>query len=145
MLAAFVFGLVTLWLFPGLRNLTVAAGMEGVKTAGVGLLTLISLPIIAALVAITVVGIPLTILGFILWIVGIYLAGIVVANFIGRLAMPDSDSIALPLLVGLAIVTVIEMIPFLGGVIGSILTIVGLGLLVQYLMDTLPADSYENA
>ena len=41
-------------------------------------------------------------------------------------------------------VTVIEMIPFLGGVIGSILTIVGLGLLVQYLMDTLPADSYEN-
>ena len=54
-----------------------------------------------------------------------------------RMLLSEGVSLPLVLLVGLAIVIVAVNLPFIGGIINFVLTIVGLGLLVQYLIETL--------
>jgi hypothetical protein len=49
------------------------------------------------------------------------------------------------LLAGLGIVIVAVNIPFIGGIISFVLTLVGLGLLVQWVFDTLPRRSADES
>ena len=91
---------------------------------------------IAALVALTLIGIPIGIFGVLLWMVGLYLAKIVVGNFVGVRLLDsggESPHFTVPLAVGLALVIIAVNLPLVGGVINFLLTILGLGLLVVYL------------
>ena len=137
LIGAFLVGLAFLWLVPGFRSLSIGAGVEALKTTGFGLVTLVSVPIIAVLVAFTIVGLPLTFIAIAAWLLGLYLAKIVVGAVVGRMVLSDSNSLPWILLAGLAIVIVAVNLPFIGGVISFLLTIFGLGLLVQYLVRTL--------
>lgn len=130
--AAFLFGLALFWLVPALRGLSIGAGVDGLKSAGIGIVALVSVPVIAVLVAITLIGLPFTFLALAAWLLGIYLATIVVGAAIGKMMMSESTSIPLTLLAGLATVIVIVNLPVFGGIIGFIFTIVGLGMLVQF-------------
>ena len=58
--------------------------------------------------------------------------------------MSGSDSLAWTLLAGLVVVTVAANLPFIGGIISFVLTIVGVGLLVQYLLGALPGGKPED-
>lgn len=134
LVSAFIVGAVALWLIPVLRDETLEGGMEGFKTAGIGLLTLVSVPVLAVFTGATVVGIPLAILGFLAWTVAIYLAKIVVASMIGQMILENSDkgdSLLLTLALGLVIVIVATALPAIGGLLNFIMTIVGLGLITQ--------------
>ncbi|MDH3644196.1 MAG: zf-HC2 domain-containing protein [Gammaproteobacteria bacterium] len=130
--AAFLFGLALLWLVPGLRGLSIGAGLDGLKSAGIGAVALVSLPILAILVAVTLIGLPFAFIGIVAWLLGIYLATIVVGAAIGRMMMSESDSMPLTLLAGLATVTLVVNLPFVGGIIDFVLTLIGLGMLVQF-------------
>jgi len=137
-ISAFVFGYITLRLFPALRDVTLYGDMEGVKTAGIGLLAMISLPIVAVLVAVTFIGIPVAIIGFISWLLIMYISKIVLASVIGQMIFSDSerqDSLVITLLAGLAIVLVASNIPVIGGVISFVMVIVGSGLIIQLLAE----------
>jgi cytoskeletal protein CcmA (bactofilin family) len=142
--AAFIIGYGLFMLFPTVRSVSLDGGVTGFVTAGVGLVTLVSLPVILVLVAITVVGLPVTFFGFATWFLGLYLAKIMVAWLIGSRLFSDSDGergVALPLITGLAIVSVAINIPFIGGVISFVMTIVGIGMLVQWLMANYSRDA----
>ncbi len=104
----------------------------------IGLLTLVSVPVIAVLAAISLVGLPLALIALVAWLLGLYLAKIVVAALVGRMLLSDRDDLAVPLLAGLAIVTLLVNVPFVGGIVSFLLTVVGLGLIVQYLIEYTP-------
>jgi cytoskeletal protein CcmA (bactofilin family) len=131
--AAFLFGLALFWLVPAMRALSIGAGVDGLKSAGIGITALVSVPIIAVIVAITLIGLPFALVAMFTWILGIYLATIVVGAAIGRMIMADDKSLSLTLLVGLTIVMVVVNLPLIGGIVAFIFTIIGLGMLVQFL------------
>ncbi len=138
MASAFIAGLVLLWLVPALRDLTMGAGMEGLKTIGIGLVVLISLPVIALLVGITVIGLPFTVVGIFSWLLMIYCAKIVLASVIGRLLLDspeEGSSLPLTLLAGLGIITVAVNIPAIGGILNFLLTTLGVGMIVLLVLD----------
>lgn len=139
LVGAFLVGLALLWLVPGLRDLSMREGTEGLKTAGVGLLTMVSVPVLAVLAAVSLVGLPLALIAFVAWLIALYLAKIVVAAMVGRMLLSEREGLVVPLLVGLAIVIVVVNLPFVGGILSFLLTVVGLGLIAQYLMANLPA------
>ena len=133
LLAAFLVGLVLFWLVPGLRAMTIDAGGAGLKSAGIGFLTLVSVPIMALIVAFTIVGLPFALIGIAAWILVFYLAKIVIGAIVGRMLLSDGDRTPVSLFVGLAIVVVAINLPFIGGIINFVLTILGIGLMVQYI------------
>ena len=135
--AAFIVGLLLLWLFPALRTVTLRSGADALKAGGVGLATAILLPIASLLAVITVIGIPLGIVGFIVWLLALYLAKIVVAFLVGR-RLFESPSGNMPhhaalLISGLVIVTIAVNVPFVGGIVNVVLVLLGVGLLVLHL------------
>ena len=140
----FIVGLVFLWLVPGARSLSLGAGVDALKTSGVGLLTLVGVPIMAVLAGITLIGLPLSLIVILAWALALYLAQIVVASMVGRMLLSGSDSLAWTLLAGLVVVTVAVNLPFIGGIISVVLTIVGVGLLVQYLLGVLPTRERDD-
>ena len=141
LISAFLVGMAFLWAAAGFRSVSIGAGVDALKTAGVGFLWLLGVPIAAILVAFTLVGVPLSLIAVAAWMVAIYLAKIVVAAFVGRMLLRDSESLPATLLAGLAAVIVAVNLPFIGGFISFILTIIGLGLIVQYLIAALPPRS----
>jgi hypothetical protein len=71
---------------------------------------------------------------FMAWLLGLYLAKIIVANFVGRtLIARDGDrfsTAALGLLAGLALVFMAINLPYIGGLIHFLLVLIGFGGLV---------------
>lgn len=143
LVSAFIVGLVILWLIPAFRDESLEGGTEGLKTAGIGLLALVSAPVIVVLCAATVVGIPLALLGLIAWGAAVYLAKIIVAAMLGQLmlgATDYEDNLFLILLAGLVVVIAVTALPAIGGILNFILTIVGLGMIVRMAMALLAEE-----
>ena len=135
--AAFLAGLCFLWLLPVARDAELDGGVDGLKTAGIGLVALVSMPIISVLLAFTLVGMPIAVLGIFVWIALIYFAKIIVAYMVGSMLLnviDGDDNLALTLFVGLVAVIVAVCLPGLGGFINFLLTIIGAGMLVGLLM-----------
>src|SRR5690606_3305152 len=133
--AAFLTGLILLWLVPPIARMSLDTAGEAVTSAGIGLVTLVAVPIIAIMTAITLIGLPIAILGVLVWLAAIYLAKIVVAHFIGRKLFARAGRpthFALALLVGLLLVFVVVNVPLVGGLVNFLLTITGLGMLVIF-------------
>ena len=117
-MVAILVAMVLLWMFPGLRNLSFGSGGDVLKSGALGLVLLLSLPMVALLVAITIIGLPFGFLTFIAWLAGLYLAKVVIGIVVGQMLMPDSESNVLPIVAGMAAITVVVNIPWLGGVVG---------------------------
>ena len=76
------------------------------------------------------------------WLVSIYIAKILVGLFIGRAMLSSTkygDRIALVLLAGITVIIVAINLPAIGGFINFVLTIIGIGLIVQRLLAALAA------
>ncbi|HVN37397.1 MAG TPA: hypothetical protein VMW19_04390 [Myxococcota bacterium] len=131
--AAFLFGLLVYRLAPRLLAFEVATAREFFGALGQGFVVLVVTPVALALVALTLVGIPIALLGFFALLTAIYLAEIVVASAVGRwLAPPRTPSLfdfGRSLLAGLAVVVVAEHVPFVGVPVTAIVLLVGLGAL----------------
>ncbi len=130
--AAVLAGLLLLTLFPSLRGVRVDGGPQALKAVAVGIVALIATPVIAVLVAVTLIGLPIGLATFMLWLIGLYVAGIVVAMLIGdRLLGTEARGWKWPLVVGLAIVFLAVSVPFIGGALRFAIVALGLGLLLQ--------------
>ena len=133
--SAVLVGLALLWLVPGMRKTQVEGGVDGLKTVGMGLLTLVGLPVIGAVLAFTLIGLPFTILSIMVWLVFIYLGKIVVGLFVGRTLLTNTrfaNSDFAILLSGLIAIFIAVNIPAIGGIVGFVITMLGAGLLVQH-------------
>lgn len=108
-----------------------------VSSLGWGALLLFATPIAAIIVCCTVIGLPLGIIGLVLYGIAIYLSQIPVALCIGRLIIGrfrevESKGIMVgAMATGLAILTLLMWIPILGFLIGLATAIFGLGSLIS--------------
>ena len=132
--AALLVGLALFRLFPALRAATPHTGSEVLIGLGIGALLLIAVPAVAVAATVTLVGAPLGIITLLTWLVCMYLAGVVVAEQLGRLILDEAKHGSLqPLLLGLAVVLVVVNLPFVGGLLRLLVVALGLGLLGQQL------------
>ncbi len=139
--SAVLAGLILIWLIPPARSLAVNGGVAGLKTGGIGFLALIGIPVAAFLVAMTLIGLPFALFVIVCWMLIAYLGKIVVGIFIGRALLdgsPRADNWPVVLLAGMTIVIVAANLPWIGGVLSFVFTIVGMGLIVQRLYVALP-------
>ena len=142
-LANLVAGAVLLVAFPRFST-TVADGVDAdpLRTGAFGLLALIAIPIVCTLLLLTVIGIPLSIAGFVAYAFLVW-AGALYGRFaIGRwlLEQADRDSRWLALLVGVLAVALLKLVPILGDLVEAAVVLVGLGALVLALHDRYQGD-----
>jgi len=138
LISSFILGLVMLFLAPK----SVIATADYVKQkpaqtllAGFGFLVIAPVALVMTLV--TLVGIPLAVIGFMIYVVLLIIAHIFVALLVGRWVIKGDDkkrhtptANLLPLLVGLTLTGVIELLPILGGMVSFLVLIAGLGAVV---------------
>jgi hypothetical protein len=135
--AAFVVGMLLHWLVPRLFDVHLATAGDLARTLGVGFLVAVATPFALVLIAITLLGIPLALIGLVGFLVSLYLSFILIAALIGTQVTGQRGEgwrpFALALLAGLAVLAVGSAIPFLGTPLRIIVMLTGLGLLVERL------------
>lgn len=132
LLANLLLGVILLAVFPGFST-GVAQRVRDtpIRTGGVGFLTLVGVPFVITLIAITIVGIPLAIVGTLaffgaIWVgvvYGQYAVGAAVLGLFGQ------ENRWLALVVGLVGFTILGAIPFLGGLLEFLALLLGVGAL----------------
>jgi len=135
--AAMLVGWLGLILFPGFFQGSTHAVGAGWRSLGLGFAVLAGVPVAIILTAITLVGLPASLMLLMSYLVAIYLAQIWVGAFLGQIllkptAVTKSDWL-LGLLVGLLILTVVRFIPYLGGLVHFGVVCLGLGALAWQL------------
>jgi len=129
--AALLVGWLGLVLFPGFSQATTQAVGSGWLSLGLGVAVLAGAPLAMVVAAITMIGIPISLMLFAAYLAAIYLAKIWVGAFLGRILLKPSGATKgdwlLGLLVGLLILTVVGFIPYLGGLVRLGVVCLGLG------------------
>jgi hypothetical protein len=132
-----VIGIIVILLAPG----RISAMADSVRnkpwpSLGWGALVLFVTPIAALIAICTIIGLPLGLIALALWGIAIYLSQIPVGFLIGRLIIRRNGEIESrglmigALALGLAILLVLGLIPFVGGLVMFLTIIFGLGSLV---------------
>jgi cytoskeletal protein CcmA (bactofilin family)/anti-sigma factor RsiW len=129
--AAFLTGLVLQRLFPSLFAGAWANRAAVARSFGIGFLALVAGPAVLVVAGVTLVGLPIALLGLAVWLAALYASGIVVGGLVGRALLVRSQGaaprFALALAVGLVVVTVAVNMPYLGGVARALVVLFGMG------------------
>jgi cytoskeletal protein CcmA (bactofilin family) len=134
--AAFLTGMVLFRFAPWVFGSHLSTGSEFFRALAFGFVALIAAPLFLIILALTVVGIPMALIGLALFGMGAYFAKIIVGGTIGMAIFgepeeSDWSGFGMPLAAGLAIVVVSVAIPYLGGVVGFVTLLAGLGMLAD--------------
>jgi hypothetical protein len=128
--STFVLGLLVLLLAPRVATASLAVARARVGPAvGWGLATAIGLPIVSILLLVTLVGIPLGLIGLLSLALLYGLGYVVAALVLGRRLIREPSSLYVAYVVGLLILRVIDLVPVLGNLITAAATVFGLGVL----------------
>ena len=130
-ISTLILGLILLLVAPRVDPAVAWAGRERTGAAiGIGLAVFILLPIVAVLLLVTIVGIPLG-LFLLLALSLLYTAAYVLgAHAIGRRVIQEPKSRYVAFLAGWAIVRVLGLIPIVGGLAWTLVTIFGFGVML---------------
>jgi len=131
-------GIILLALAPGFaRDVADRATGSILGSVGIGLLVLLGVPILLALLAITVVGIPLTLAGTLLFVLYVWFATVYGRFAVGAwlIGLVGARNRWVALLVGLILVGLLAQIPFVGPAISGIVTLIGVGAVALALRD----------
>ena len=135
-LAALVSAFIFIALLPKAVSETSQALTQRVwASLGVGFLVLIIVPVTAIILMITLIGLPAGMIAFALYFIFIYLSQIAFSVFLGEkiitgITKKEKASPYLSALIGLVILAIIGLIPFLGWLVKFIVMLFGLGALV---------------
>ena len=133
--AAFLFGLVLVLVVPRFFARGLETSKNFLPSFGFGILFLIATPIVAAIVCITLVGLPLGIATFLLWLIAVYASQVFVASWLGDILLGSAigtGALLARLALGLAILHGLEMAPYhVGGIIHFVVLCWGLGSIVM--------------
>ncbi|WP_137284385.1 polymer-forming cytoskeletal protein [Halorussus salinisoli] len=125
-----VLGAIVLLVFPRFSaNAAGRATESPLRSSGVGLLLFVGIPVLAVLLFVSLVGIPLGLLVVLLYPLLLWLGYVFGAFALGTwaLGLADSDSRWLALLVGLFVVSVVGLVPIVGGLVQFLVLLLGLG------------------
>ncbi|MFB6139997.1 MAG: polymer-forming cytoskeletal protein [Halosimplex sp.] len=131
-------GAVLLLAFPGTSSaIAERATTDPLRTGGIGLVAAIAVPILLAVVAVTIVGIPLALagglaFGLLAWVGTVY-GRFVLGSWL--LSYADVDSRWAALLVGVLVVAVLRLIPVVDPLVRLAVFLLGFGALVAVLVD----------
>jgi hypothetical protein len=129
--AAILVGWLGLILFPGFFRATTQAVGSGWLSLGLGVGVLAGAPVAMVVIAITLVGIPISLMLFPVYLTAIYLAKVWVGAFLGQILLKPAGATKgdwmLGLLVGLLILTIVGFVPYLGGLVRFGVVCLGLG------------------
>jgi hypothetical protein len=132
---AFVFGLLVYLLDPRFFGTDLPDARGFARSLGVGFVLLLSSPVAIALVGMTVVGIPVAVLGIFFLISAVYTSYVIVAGLVGQAVLapsgPGIASFAPSLLVGVLILSTIAALPFIGFAVRILAVLFGLGCLFE--------------
>jgi cytoskeletal protein CcmA (bactofilin family) len=144
--AHLVLGAILLVAFPGTTGEVTRTGLDrAVASGGVGLLTLVGGPVVLLLVAVTIVGIPLALVGALLlallaW-AGLVFGALTLGTWGASLAERDSPWLAL--FAGLLVVALSRFVPG-GGLLRAVLTVLGVGALALVLWTRWRAEREDD-
>ena len=153
-LMALVTGIILILLLPR----AMAAAPMAIRTqtgpvAGWGAIVLFLTPLAAIVLCITVVGLPIGLIALVLWGVLLYIAQIPVAIFIGYLILGRSRALEGKgfmigcLALGLLLIALVKLMPFVGFFICLAVAIFGMGAFLMVdkkMMGTLKNSDWEN-
>jgi hypothetical protein len=129
--SAMLVGWLGLVLFPGFFQASTQAVGSGWRSLGLGVAVLAGVPVVIILTAITLVGLPMSLMLLAMYLAAIYLAKIWVGAFLGQILLKPARATKsdwlLGLLVGLLILTIIRFIPYVGGLVHFGVICLGLG------------------
>ena len=132
---AFVFGLLIYLLDPRFFEADPPDARGFVRSLGIGFVVLLSSPVAILLVGMTVVGIPVAVLGLFFLISAVYTSYVIVAGLVGQAVLapsgPGLGSFAPSLLVGVLILGAIAALPFIGVAVRILAVLFGLGCLFE--------------
>lgn len=132
---AFVFGLLIYLLDPRLFDADPPDARGFIRSLGIGFAVLLSSPVAIGLVGLTVVGIPVAILGLFFLVSAVYTSYVLVAGLVGQAVLTPSEpgiaSFAPSLLVGVLILSAIAALPFVGPAVRILAILFGLGCLFE--------------
>lgn len=134
--ALLIWFLIRIWRPNFWNNTARPLAEKPLKTLGVGLLTLLVVPPMIVLAMVTVIGIPIAVILGAIYPIALYLSRIIVAVFIGqwvakRFKWPELHKGVWLVLLGLAVLGLLGLPPFVN-LLSSLLTVMaGLGALVM--------------
>jgi cytoskeletal protein CcmA (bactofilin family) len=131
LVAAMLVGWLGLALFPSFFQASTQAVGSTWRSLGLGLGVLAGAPVVMVVAAVTLVGIPISLMLLAVYLAAIYLAKIWVGAFLGRVllkpAVATKRDWLLGLLVGLLILTIVGVVPYLGSLVRLVVVCLGLG------------------
>jgi hypothetical protein len=140
---AVVFILIAKRFFNGLKEKAKVVDAKYVfVNFGVGLLGVIMVPVVVALLAATIVGIPAALLLLFAYIIALVLSVTVFAAFVGGKIMPKQSSILSATIV-LILMTAVGYIPVVGWMINSVCALIGFGIMLTAIFDKKIAQAKE--
>ncbi|WP_135823371.1 bactofilin family protein [Halorussus ruber] len=125
-------GAVALLVFPRFSSgIADRATADPLRSTGVGLLVFVGVPILVALLFISLVGIPLGLLGMLLYALLLWLGYVYGALAVGVwiIRKADTGDRWLALFVGLLLAALVGLVPILGGLVQFLVLLLGLGAL----------------
>ena len=142
--AAFVYGLVILLVLPRFFAGVLSRIPRYGLSIGIGAAALVAVPVVATIISLTLVGLPVGILTFVAYVAAIYSAQVFVGTWLGRelLGPPVGQGDAIGrLALGLALIHVVKLIPFVGSLADLAVCLWGLGALTLYFFEPRAAQT----
>lgn len=132
LLSLVIVGVVLAWLFPQLfRRTTEDINISLWKVLLTGIVASVAVPTLGVLLAITVVGVPLTVIFLLAMLFGALLSGPVVGYWLGTQLLRNSNSVPLIAAVGGTVVVSLYFIPFIGFIIMMLAFWTGFGAVLR--------------
>lgn len=134
-IANFILFALTLLIAPGLfKKVSDVNRVNSVgtyfKSLGFGLLLLIAVPFIAILLMLTLIGMPFSFISLFLYITSLIYSTTFVGYLVGDTIFKDNMNNYLKGLLGILIVEILKVIPFIGGLVSFATILIALGLLI---------------
>ena len=133
--AAFVYGLVIFLVLPRFFAGVLSRIPRYGLSIGIGAAALVAVPVSATMISLTLVGLPVGILAFVAYAAAVYSAQVFVGAWLGRelLGPPVGQGDAIGrLALGLALIHVVKLVPFVGSLADLAVCLWGLGALTLY-------------
>jgi len=131
LIGTFLIGLILVTLLPGFSSRTAERFSDNTLGSFLrGLLAVILIPVLMLLLAFTIIGIPLAIIGVIIYILALWGAGILGAYSLGVLLLRDNRR-WMNLAVGVLAFWLIGLLPILGGLIQALVTLTAFGAMIS--------------
>jgi cytoskeletal protein CcmA (bactofilin family) len=128
--AVILFGLILFLLMPAFARDSADSAERYGASFGLGVLVMFGVPIAAIIACITVVGLPVGISTFLLWLLALFCAQLVVGSIVGQWLMGhtrETWQLIGRMVVGVILIRVLEMLPHLGGWVKLAVLLWGMG------------------